>query len=184
MAFDDAPFTFESETTPIVGVVVTLPSYVEGVLRGEVHVDGEDATSELIRLISASTTREATQSILLDGIALGGFNVVDLDRLHAETGLPVITVTRTEPNIPSMERAIREHLPGREDAVRHLRSHPLFPLGVRPRPLWVSAVGVDPEAAKMLLRKCLVRGSFPEPLRLAHLFASVTSPGPLSRSRA
>ncbi len=183
-AFDDAPFDFEAPTTAVVGLVVSLPAYVEGVLRGEVRVDGDDATQEVARLVRSSGSRAAAQAILLGGISLGGFNVIDLTRLNSDTGLPVITVTRAAPDIGSMERAIRQHLPHREDAVAMLRAHPLFTLSVRPRPLWMSAVGATPDEARQLVKKCLVRGSFPEPLRLAHLFASAIPPGPVSRSRA
>ncbi len=183
-AFDDAPFGFEQERTAVVGVVVVLPSYVEGVLRGDVEVDGADATDVLVDLVNSTPHREATRAILLGGIALGGFNVVDLTRLHQATGLPVVTVTRRAPDLPAMEEAIRKHLPGRPDLLALLRAHELFTVPLRPRPLWVAAVGLTRKEATELLRKSLVRGSFPEPLRLAHLMASVVPGGSPSRSRA
>jgi uncharacterized protein len=183
-AFDDAPFHFRGTTTPVVGLVVALPSYVEGVLRGEVAIDGSDATDELVRMVRSSAHREATRAILLGGIALGGFNVVDLSRLAQGTGLPVITVARRRPDLAAMERALRRHLPDRPELIDLLRQHELFTLPLRPNPLWVAAVGISRPEAAALLRKSLVRGSYPEPLRLAHLFASAIPSGPPSRSRA
>lgn len=183
-AFDDAPFRFTQPTTPVVGLVVVLPGYVEGVLRDEVAVDGTDATDVLIRQVQGAPHRPATAGILLGGIALGGFNVVDLTRLHEETGLPVITVARRPPDLDAMQEALERHLPGRPELQRLLRAHELFPLPLRPQPLWVAAVGTSREEAVELLRKSLVRGSYPEPLRLAHLFASAVPAGPPSRSRA
>jgi endonuclease V-like protein UPF0215 family len=183
-AFDDAPFTFESPRTAVVGLIVSLPSYIEGVVRGEVEVDGTDATRVLRELIAGSGAAEATQAVLLDGISFGGFNVVDLDELHSATGLPVITVTRRKPDLDAMEAALRQHFPEKTEALRLLRAHPLFRFPQDPQPLWLSAVGATQGEAIQLLRKSLVRGSFPEPLRLAHLVASVIPPGPISRSRA
>jgi endonuclease V-like protein UPF0215 family len=183
-AFDDAPFSFADRTVPVVGLVVSLPGYVEAVLKTRVEVDGSDSTEVLARVVQGSPHREASQAILLGGISLGGFNIVDLSRLHEATGLPVITVTRRPPDFGAMERALQRHAPGRPELLTLLRRHPLHPFPVRPEPLWFAAVGLGVMEAKGLLRKSLVRGSFPEPLRLAHLFASVIPPGPPSRSRA
>jgi uncharacterized protein len=183
-AFDDAPFHFGQATTPVVGLSVALPGYVEGVLRTEVEVDGLDATDRLVEAIAASRHRPASTAILLGGISFGGFNLVDLDALAERCGLPVVTVTRDEPDLPAMKDALARHLPSRPELARLLTAHPLFPLPLRPRPLWVAAVGISREEAELLLRKSLVRGSFPEPLRLAHLFASAIPAGPTSRSRA
>ena len=183
-AFDDAPFGFEQDRTAVVGVVVVLPSYVEGVLRGEVEVDGTDATDVLVDLIKGTPHREATRAILLGGIALGGFNVVDLTRLHQATGLPVVTVARRAPDLQAMVEAIRKHLPQRPDLLKLLTAHELFTVPLRPRPLWVAAVGLTRKEATDLVLRSLVRGSFPEPLRLAHLMASLVPGGPPSRSRA
>jgi hypothetical protein len=182
LAFDDAPFTFESSSTAVVGLSVSLPSYVEGVLRGVVTVDGDDATRVLISMIRGSEHAEAARAILLDGIALGGFNVVDLDALHAATGLPVITLTRRKPDFEAMETAIRRHLPDRPDILRLIHAHPLFPYPATPNPVWASAVGATEEEAAWLIKKSLVRGSVPEPLRLAHLVASAIPGGPASRA--
>lgn len=168
----------------MVGLVVTLPGYVEGVLRGEVTVDGGDATDVIASLLEDSPHREATQAVMLDGITFGGFNVVDLTRLHESCGLPVITVTRRRPDLESMESAMARHLPGAPERNRLLRAHPLFSFPQEPQPLWVSCVGATEAQARGLLRKSFVRGSFPEPLRLAHLFASAIPRAPASRSRA
>lgn len=183
-AFDDAPFTFRDRRTPLVGLVVTLPGYVEGVLRGEVTVDGRDSTDVIMALVKGSPHREATQAVMLDGITVGGFNVVDLDRLHEACGLPVITVTRRRPDLAAMESAMTRHVPEAADLRRLLRAHPLVPFPRDPQPLWVSCVGATEGEARALLRKSFVRGSFPEPLRLAHLFASAIPRAPASRSRA
>ncbi|MDE1820070.1 MAG: DUF99 family protein [Euryarchaeota archaeon] len=183
-AFDDAPFAFEQERTPVVGLVVVLPSYVEGVLRDEVMVDGPDATEVLLRMVGSSSHRAATRAIMLGGITLGGFNMVDLTRLNEASGLPVLTVTRAAPDFDAMERALRKYLPDRPELLRLLRAHPLFTVPMRPRPLWVAVVGMPKEEATRLVLRSIVRGSYPEPLRLAHLFASAIPKGPVSRSRA
>src|SRR3989304_5305419 len=107
LGVDDAPFRFTDEHVPVVGVVVRAPSYVEGVLTTRVHVDGADATEALASAINRSRYRRGLALALLDGAALGGFNVVDIDALHDSTGVPVATVTREKPDLEAMERGLR-----------------------------------------------------------------------------
>ncbi len=185
-AFDDAPFRFSQATTPVVGVVVSLPGYLEGLLRTEVEVDGDDATEALLSSVNPSRFRPASQAILLGGISLAGFNVVDLDRLHQGTGLPVVTVTREPPDLEAMSGALERRFgAGAAERERRIRSFPLFPFGNGPRPLWVAGVGLDREGTRSLLAKSLVRGSYPEPLRLAHRIAALLAGGrEVPRSRA
>lgn len=183
-AFDDAPFKFEDKKVPLVGLVVTLPDYLEGVLRGELTVDGDDSTEVISRLVMESPHFEAAQAILLDGITFGGFNIVDLDRLYEKTKLPVVTVTRRRPDLEAMEMALARHMPFRQELPQLLRAHPLFSFPKTPQPLWVGCVGATQGEVSALLKKSFVRGSFPEPLRLAHLVASAVPPPPTSRSRA
>ena len=183
-AFDDAPFTFKDKKVPLVGLVVTLPDYLEGVLRGELTVDGDDSTEVITKLVTESPYFEAAQAIMLDGITFGGFNIVDLDLLNERTGLPVVTVTRRMPDMEAMEQALSRHLPLRKELPQLLRAHPLFSFAKRPQPLWVACVGATQSEVALLLKKSFVRGSFPEPLRLAHMVASAIPSGPTSRSRA
>jgi len=42
---------------------------------------------------------------MLDGIALGGFNVVDVPLLRARTGLKVLVVVRRRPSLVAIRRA-------------------------------------------------------------------------------
>lgn len=55
---------------------------LEGVLSGRIRRDGANATRVLARLASTSKFAPQLQLILLQGIALGGFNVVDIAALH------------------------------------------------------------------------------------------------------
>src|SRR5512139_3936717 len=91
LGIDDSPFGFDDQRATVIGTVVRVPSYLEGVMRSEVAVDGTDATSSLVELVSRSRFKAQVKLIMIDGIALAGFNVLDLDELHASLGLPVLT---------------------------------------------------------------------------------------------
>jgi endonuclease V-like protein UPF0215 family len=83
VGFDDAPFEREFRgNVPVIGAVFA-GLRLEGVLRGDVRRDGANATRTLIDLVTSSKFQPQLQLILLQGIAFAGFNVVDLDALHA-----------------------------------------------------------------------------------------------------
>lgn len=183
LGFDDAPFRFGDARVPVVGVVVRAPAYVEGVLATAVAVDGDDATDVLGATLRASRYRDGLALVLLDGIALGGFNVVDLDRLHKAVGLPVATVTRRRPDLRAMDAALRRRFPDWRERSALLRRNPLWPLPTEHRPLYGAGAGISRDALAALLARCTVRGAIPEPLRLAHLIAAAVVKGE-SRGRA
>ena len=85
LGIDDAPFSFSDGKVPIVGVVVRLPGYVEGVMISQVAVDGDDADQAITDMLLGSRYREQIRMVMIDGTALGGFNVVDIDRLSNES---------------------------------------------------------------------------------------------------
>ncbi len=156
-------------------------------MRTRVRVDGNDATERIAGMLTASPHLEGARAVLLDGIAVGGFNLVDLDRLEELLERPVVAVTRDRPEYPRIRSALKKYFP-REFARRWglVRAHPLFRAPTSGRPIFASAVGCRRTEAVELLRRTTVRGLWPEPLRLAHLVAHAigTPPSPArARSR-
>lgn len=177
LGIDDAPFSFEDETVEIVGVLVRLPSYVEGILLSEVQVDGEDATERVGEMVAHSRFLEGLALLLLDGAALGGFNVVDVEALHERLRVPVATATRKEPDMVSIERALKSRFPDWEARLEVMARARLQRVGTGHKPLFVHAVGLPMEEVEGLLRRGTVRGALPEPLRIAHLIATALKRG-------
>lgn len=177
LGIDDAPFTFEDEEVEVVGVLVRLPSYVEGIMVTKVTVDGRDATERLSEMIGGSRFREGLALILLDGAALGGFNVVDVEGLHERLSIPVATVTRKEPDLPSMERALKARFPDWKERLQLIQRSVLERVETPHKPLYVHALGMPMEDVRALLRRATVRGALPEPLRIAHLIATAIKVG-------
>src|SRR5438093_11287764 len=94
LGIDDAPFHFSDETVPVVGVVVQAPSYIEGVLTTLAEVDGHDATDRIAAMERRARYVAGLAAILIDGRAVGGINVIDIDAVHKAVARPDITVTR------------------------------------------------------------------------------------------
>src|SRR5438093_13566076 len=89
LGIDDAPFHFSDESVPVVGVVVQAPSYIEGVLTTLAEVDGHDATDRIAAMVRGSRYRAGLAMVLIDGTAVGGFNVIDVDVLREAVERPI-----------------------------------------------------------------------------------------------
>jgi endonuclease V-like protein UPF0215 family len=184
LGIDDGAFSFDDEITPVVGVVMRLPNYVEGVMLTEVTVDGElDATEKLIAMISESRYLDGLKLIIIDGAALGGFNVVNIERLHDQLGVPIATVTRDEPDFGEIEAALKKHFDDWELRLATLKKVKVERIETEHNPIFVSRVGIGERELNEILDKSTVKGALPEVLRVAHLIATAISMGE-SRGRA
>lgn len=172
LGIDDSPFRFKDEKALVVGALIRLPNYLESVMRTEVTVDGTDSTDRLFDMVSRSRYKDQVKAVMLDGIALAGFNIVDVERLHTELRVPVITVTRDRPDFGKMKDALMNHFPDWEKRYSLMTNLELKEVETTQKPIYASAAGLEwPEAAS-LIKQSTVRGVVPEPVRVAHLISS------------
>ena len=177
LGIDDSPFTFDDVVVRVVGVVTRGASYVEGVLSGQVTIDGDEATTSLADLVGQSRFRPMLRAIFLNGVTMGGFNIVDLDELHRVTGIPVVSVVRDEPDYDKSSAALRKHFSDAEARIMLLSRQRPTPVQNGDFKVWCVARGIDPVELPRLLARATVRGAIPEPVRLAHVIASGISRG-------
>lgn len=180
IGIDDGPFDpGHRGDVPIVGAVFAGLRF-DGVVVGRVRRDGANSTRQIVSLVAGSRFREHLQLILLNGIALAGFNVVDIHELHRRLGLPVLVVARRPPDLPAIRDALETRIPGGRRKWKLIeRLGPMEPV----RDVWVQRVGLGPSAARLVVRRFAVHGHVPEPLRAAHLIAGAVTTGE-SRGRA
>ncbi|UCE74298.1 MAG: DUF99 family protein [Methanomassiliicoccales archaeon] len=177
LGIDDSPFRFDDKKTWVVGVVMRVPSYIEAVLKTEVEVDGIDASEKLTEMINSSRYKEQLKLVMLDGVALGGFNVVDIKELYEKIKLPIVTITREEPNFAAMESALKEHFDDWQKRLDVIRKGELIVVETQHKPIYVKFIGMDLEELKTIIELSTVRGALPEAIRVAHLIASGVAMG-------
>ena len=212
IGFDDGPFPRDHKGDVLLVGVVCSGTRVDGVLSGRIRRDGTNATRAMVDVVRASQFGTHVQAIMLQGIAVGGFNVVDVHGLSAALRVPVLVVTRRRPDMAAVKRALFSGAPEARPRVagaarkwkliedagtmevlgesrRSLRardgSRAKPPSGIRthvPR-LWIQRVGLSLDAARKLVADTTLHGNIPEPLRLAHLIAGGITTG-TSRGRA
>lgn len=147
---------------------------LEGVLTGKVRRDGVNATREISRVLTRSRFFDHLQVILLQGIALAGFNVVDIGALHQQLGCAVMVVIRRPPDQDAVRRALLDKVPGGSRKWRLVeQAGPMEPI----EGLYVQRVGLDADDAAGLIRRLAINSHIPEPLRTAHMIASGVTVG-------
>lgn len=174
VGFDDSPFPrAERGDVPVVGAVFA-GLRLEGVLVGRVRRDGANAANSLARLVAASKFAAQLQLVLLQGIAVAGFNVIDLDLLRRLLGLPVLVVARRAPRMQKIRAALLARVPGGRRKWRLIeRLGPMEPVAG----VFVQRVGLTPAEAERVVRRLSVHSRIPEPLRTAHLIAGALAAG-------
>jgi hypothetical protein len=173
LGLDDAHFDLRKDSKAmIVGVVFRGGSYMDGVLRTDVTVDGTDATEKLISLVKKSKFKDI-RVVMLDGLGFAGFNLVDLEKFFEETGLPVIAVVRDMPDFKSIEAAL-ENLGNKEYYLSCINKAGK-PNRVETQPgkyIYIQYNGISFTDARRIVQLSSTRSLIPEPLRVAHLIAS------------
>ena len=179
IGIDDSPFNkFKDSKVLVVGVVMRGGSWVDGILSTKVDVDGNDSTIKLAEMINKCKFKPQLQCIFLDGIAVAGFNVIDVKELNKKTKLPVIIIIRRKPNLENIKKTLtkikkQQKIKLIEKAGNVTQIDNIF----------VQLTGIGFEDAKKILKVVCTRSLIPEPIRLAHLIASGIAFGE-SRGRA
>ena len=176
LGIDDGPFKFSDEFVPIVGAVMR-GGYLDGIMRSKVKVDGDEATEVIIELVERSRYKEQVRILMLDGIALGGFNVVDLAEVHRRTDIPCISVTRDKPDYKAMEKVLMRKFKDWERRWEIVGREDLFTVDTGHKPLYARAHGISNALARNIILRSIIIGALPEPLRIAHIIATALVKG-------
>ncbi len=179
LGVDDGIFTPHVKGSAlIVGVVFRGGSWLDGIMSTRVEVDGFDATDKIASMINSSPHRKQLRVIMLDGVTFAGFNVVDIKRLASETQLPIIAVTRDQPNFEDIHEALK-NLPRSEErwkAVQNAGKIVRVNTRSKKERVFIETAGINAEDAEKIVKLTSTRSSVPEPLRVAHLIASGIGP--------
>jgi endonuclease V-like protein UPF0215 family len=168
IGFDDGPFDKRRRKGDVLLVgVVCARTRLDGLVSGRVRRDGRNATARMTELVSASQFEQHVRAVLLGGIAVAGFNVVDIHALAATLDRPVVVIARHPPRYAKIRQALDRVPGGKEKWDLIQAAGPMEPVAG----VYVQRAGISlPDTAAMLAATTL-HGKLPEPLRLAHLIA-------------
>ncbi len=170
LGIDDAPFDKFKDSDKkvlVVGTIFRGGLYLDGVLSTSVAIDGTNSTQKLVQMINTCKFKPQLQCIILDGIALGGFNVVDIHQLYQKTKIPVLVVIRRYPDFKKIKETLLKL-----KMKKKIRLIEKAGIPQKVRNIYVQTVGLDLKKIKEILDITCTRSFLPEPIRVAHLIAA------------
>jgi endonuclease V-like protein UPF0215 family len=181
IGFDDGPFdkTRRGPFNVLLVGAVFARTRLDGVVSGHIRRDGWNATSRMAELVRGSQFDRHVRAVLLGGIAVGGFNVLDLHALHEILGRPVIVMARRPPRYAAIRRAL-DFVQGGDKKWALIQAAGPMELV---RGIYVQRAGISLADTAAMLDATTLHGKLPEPLRIAHLIAGGIVTGK-SRGRA
>ncbi|WP_020413424.1 DUF99 family protein [Microbulbifer sp. VTAC004] len=173
IGFDDAPFKKGRGTPVKVSGIVCSNTRFEGMLWGEVKKDGMEATQVIAELLKNSKFYSQINVILTDGLAVGGFNIIDLPELSKTIDRPCIAVMRKLPDMAAIDRALQNFPDYRLRKETLLKAGEIHSL----RNFYFQVQGCNPDIAARVLEQATDNGNVPEALRLAHMIGAAVITG-------
>jgi hypothetical protein len=179
LGFDDGAFTARSkELVPVIGVIFRGGKFLDGALRTDVLVDGNEATDKIVKLINTTRHKQQLKVIMFDGITLAGFNVIDVKKLSEQTKLPVIVINRKRPNLKNVKNALKnfDDFENRWKAIENAGE--IKECYVKDfKKVYYQNIGIDDNMTREVIKLSCTRSFIPEPLRVAHLIATAVVKG-------
>ena len=170
LGIDDSPFDKfrdKGKECLVVGTVFRGGNYPDGILSTKVRIDGRNSTSKLVQMVNKSKFKPQISAIMLDGIALAGFNVIDIEKLSKKTGIPVIVVVRKYPDFAKIKKVLQKLKMRSQLKLIENAGKP-----VKAGKVWVQFKGILIGKVKEIIRVSSTHSFIPEPIRVAHLIAS------------
>ena len=165
-------FSQDSKKSVLSGIVMSTDLIIDGFVMGHSTVGGDDATNAILTMYR-KLDRPDVSFLLISGIVISLYNIIDLKRISEETGLPVIGVTYEESE--GIEDAIKHHFPDsyKSKLAEYSKLGPREKITLHTsHDLYIRNEGCTLLEAKQLLDKITLQGSVPEPLRIGQLLAN------------
>jgi endonuclease V-like protein UPF0215 family len=164
-------FTQNSKKSILAGVVMRRDFVIDGFVFGNATLEGDDATESILSMFK-KLSRPDISYLLISGIIISMYNIVDLKKISKFLDIPVIGVTYQDSQ--GIDEAIKHHFPDSYetklkdykelDDREKITLHTSYDIYIRKEGCTISDV-------KHLLDELTLQGSFPEPLRVAQLLA-------------
>ena len=165
-------FSQNSKKSVLSGIVMSTDLVIDGFVFGHSTVGGDDATDAILEMYE-KLDRQDISFLLISGIVISLYNIIDMKRISEKIGLPVIGVTYEESS--GIEDAIKHHFPEsyKSKLTEYSKLEPRKKITLHTSyNLYVRNEGCTVLEAKQLLDKITLQGSIPEPLKITQLLAN------------
>lgn len=142
-----------------------------------IEIDGLDGTEKALSMLTLFKMKNLDFNlILLGGITYAGFNIIDPIVLNENFNVPVIVITQDRPNDVEVEKALKKHFIDWKERLAILKKFRskarIFKFARNKTKLYIQPLGLSREEAENIVESLVIRGGYPEPLKLAKQIAS------------
>lgn len=159
----------QADHSTLAGAVVRADGMADGFGLGTCTVGGTDAT-QVIGDIYERLDREDIHYVVVAGVALAWYNILDMNALHERLKRPIISVSFEES--PGLTEAIRE---GVDNPAPRVETYQALPervaLTLNDERRYIRWVGCAEDEAREVVNSFTSGGGRPEPIRVARLLA-------------
>ena len=155
----------------LAGIVMRRDLVIDGMIFGNATIEGNDSTMNILSMYR-SLKRNDINCIMLDGLVINMYNIIDGKELQEIIDIPVIAITFKDSD--GLEGAINHHFPNdskmKIDQYHKLgqRDKILLKTG---KILFIRYWGISFKEALMIVNSFTLQGSIPEPIRIAKIAA-------------
>ena len=164
-------FTQTSKKSILAGVVMRRDFVIDGFVFGNTTISGDDATDEILKMYE-KLKRPDISYLLISGIIISMYNMIDIKKIHSKLEIPIIGITYEDST--GIEDAIKHHFPDSYES----KIEEYLKLGTREKiklhtscDVFIRKEGCTLDETKHLLDELTLQGSLPEPTRVAQLLA-------------
>jgi uncharacterized protein len=167
-------FTKTSTYSTLAGVVMRRDLIFDGMVFGTVTFEGNDATQNILSMYR-SLRRNDINCIILDGLVISMYNIIDGKELEESIDVPVIAITFKDSE--GLEGSIKHHFSN--DSIMNMKLEQYRKLAQRDKillktgkTLFVRYWGISTDEVFTIVNSFTLQGSIPEPIKIAKLAAS------------
>lgn len=166
--------SFRPNTTKSIlcGIVMRRDFIVDGVVFGETTIKGDDATEKILQMFE-ELDRPDVSYLLISGLILSLYNIVDIKKIHNVLKIPVIGLTYRESY--GIENSIKHNFPDSfEFKIKNysnLNNREKININ-KTSEAFVRFEGCTIHEVQYLLKNLTLSGSIPEPIKVAKLIAN------------
>jgi uncharacterized protein len=164
-------FNRTSTCSTLAGIVIRRDLIIDGMIFGNVTIEGNDSTQNILSMYR-SLKRNDINCIMLDGLVISMYNIIDGKELQESIDVPVIAITFKDSE--GLEGTINHHF-SNDSKVKLEQYHKL---GQRDKillktgkSLFIRYWGISSNEALMIVNSFTLQGSIPEPIRIAKIAA-------------
>ena len=165
-------FRPNSKKSILCGIVMRRDFIIGGVVFGSATIKGDDATEKILQMFQ-ELNRPDVSYLLISGLILSFYNIVDIKKIYKLLKIPVIGLTYRESS--GIENSIKHNFPNsfefKIDSYSKLEKREKIKLDNNSE-VFVRFEGCSFHDVRYLIEKLTLQGSFPEPLRIAKLLAN------------